>query len=216
MLIAYEQEFRRLRETRQTVLEIGVKKGGSLNTWADWFAHAPIVGVDINPVRHAGPPGRVAVIQGDQGDVALLAALARDHGPFAIVIDDGSHHSRHQRVGFETLFPHVVPGGLYVIEDIHAGYKPGFTEPGERAAVSYVAGLMPYLCVSERDPEHPTAAFLRQRTASERACGQAIAKITVARRTAIIEKQAPLTGPPWTTLARLAARQERGCQPETA
>ena len=36
--------------------------------------------------------------------------------------DDGSHLPTHQRVSFEALWPAVVPGGLYAIEDIETSY----------------------------------------------------------------------------------------------
>ena len=35
---------------------------------------------------------------------------------------DGSHLPTHQRVSFEALWPAVVPGGLYAIEDIETSY----------------------------------------------------------------------------------------------
>jgi hypothetical protein len=36
-----------------------------------------------------------------------------------ILIDDGGHKSRQQRVTLEEMLPHIAPGGLYVCEDIH-------------------------------------------------------------------------------------------------
>ena len=61
--------------------------------------------------------------QGDQADEARLQAIAREHGPFDIVIDDGSHRSEHQAATLVALLPHVSPGGFHVIEDVHANLK---------------------------------------------------------------------------------------------
>lgn len=204
MLIAYEQEFRRMREAPFTLLEIGVKKGGSLRMWEAYFPHARIIGVDIKPSKLEGLSDRVRLLTGDQGDPAFLEALVRDHGPFGIVIDDGSHMAEHQRVTFETLFPDVVDGGLYVIEDMHSGYQSGYNPTGEPPAVEYLAGLAPFLCLSTRDPERTAPGFLASRTPAQIACGSRIARIAFARRTAIIETHCELTGPPWDSMQRLA------------
>src|SRR5205807_591636 len=48
-------------------------------------------------------------------DLSQLFAL----GPFDVVIDDASHASAHQQIALACLFPHVVPGGFYFIEDLH-------------------------------------------------------------------------------------------------
>jgi cephalosporin hydroxylase len=63
---------------------------------------------------------RIHVHRGDQSDQSFLHDLARRHGPFDIVIDDGSHVNAHIRASFEALFvDHLKPGGYYIVEDIH-------------------------------------------------------------------------------------------------
>jgi hypothetical protein len=49
-----------------------------------------------------------------------------------IIIDDGSHVASHQKISFETLFPLLAPGGIYVIEDMHTAYWRGEWEGGYR------------------------------------------------------------------------------------
>ncbi len=39
-----------------------------------------------------------------------------------MIIDDGSHISEHIITSFKTLFPHLKKGGLYFVEDLHAGW----------------------------------------------------------------------------------------------
>jgi predicted O-methyltransferase YrrM len=56
----------------------------------------------------------------DQGDRERLAAIvAEEFGatPLDLVIDDASHRLAETRASFETLFPRLRPGGIYVIED---------------------------------------------------------------------------------------------------
>lgn len=108
----------------RAVFEIGVKNGGSLALWKQLFPDARIVGLDLKlskVVRHDG----IVYVEGDQTDTALLEKIAAEHGPFGLVIDDGSHVGEHQLISLTALAPHVVPGGTYVIEDVHTALKPG-------------------------------------------------------------------------------------------
>jgi tetratricopeptide (TPR) repeat protein len=80
--------------------------------------------VDINPAcaRHAGE--RIVVEIGSQDDPAFLARLCATYPP-TIVIDDGSHLAHHVVYTFERMYPSVLPGGFYVVEDLsfHAGER---------------------------------------------------------------------------------------------
>jgi predicted methyltransferase len=41
---------------------------------------------------------------------------------FDVIVDDGGHNTAQQLSSFMMLFQHALkPGGLYVIEDLHAG-----------------------------------------------------------------------------------------------
>ena len=82
------------------------------------------VGVDIGPRDFREP--RVTTVVGDQTDRAFLRSLVADHGPFDVVIDDGSHISAHIITSFQTVFPLMPSGGLYVIEDLQYSYDPEF------------------------------------------------------------------------------------------
>ncbi|MDQ1440176.1 MAG: hypothetical protein QOG97_404 [Acidimicrobiaceae bacterium] len=116
----YERHFKELRRRRLTILEIGIYKGAGLRVWRSYFPSSSIVGIDINPSMIDEP--RITCRCGSQDDPAFLAALCEEFGPFDIVIDDGSHVGRHVIASFDSLFPHVVPGGWYVIEDIATAY----------------------------------------------------------------------------------------------
>jgi demethylmacrocin O-methyltransferase len=88
--------------------------------WRRYFPNARIVGVDIYP--KAIQASRMTFERGDQSDPVLLQRLVRDHGPFDLVIDDGSHIGRHITASFSGLWDAVKPGGYYVIEDLQASY----------------------------------------------------------------------------------------------
>lgn len=106
-----------------TVVEIGVAQGGSLDLWREFFGPAArIVGVDIVPASRAFATPGTEIVIGDQGDGAFLEELARRIGEADVIIDDGSHISRHQIRTFETLFPILKQGGVYICEDLHTSY----------------------------------------------------------------------------------------------
>lgn len=121
---AYADALRPFRSKPIKLLEIGVYKGASLLSWRAYFPRASIVGIDIIPKPEMAR-GRVRIYQGDQGSAADLDRVCADEAPFDIIIDDGSHLSRHQLFSFYHLFPHLREGGIYVIEDVQTSYWRG-------------------------------------------------------------------------------------------
>ncbi|MGW2425656.1 hypothetical protein ACWC0C_41540 [Streptomyces sp. NPDC001709] len=128
----YERHFAPLRNSPVRLLEIGVggygdsaSGGGSLKMWRRYFHRGTVFGLDLFDKSALEGP-RLEILRGDQNDPDALDALAREHGPFDIVIDDGSHINEHVRTSFTALFPHVRPGGFYVIEDLWTSYLPGY------------------------------------------------------------------------------------------
>ena len=65
---------------------------------------------------------RIAIEQGNQGDLAFLEQVNKKHGPFDIIIDDGSHINADMKASFDYLFPLLKADGIYVIEDMHMCY----------------------------------------------------------------------------------------------
>ena len=121
----YEQYFGSMRDERVRLLELGIKEGGSLLLWRDYFPNALIVGLDIEAVDLKDASGRIHTYQGMQQDTQLLDQIARENAPegFDIIIDDCSHIGELTRISFWHLFDnHLKPGGLYVIEDWSTGY----------------------------------------------------------------------------------------------
>lgn len=119
----YERFLRPLRGKARRVLEIGVKGGASLKMWADYFPQAVIYGVDNDPESFRSDQGRIKTFLGDQADPEFLKQVLSETGsPFDVIIDDGGHTMQQQKVSLVNLFPHVKPGGLYIIEDTHTSY----------------------------------------------------------------------------------------------
>ncbi len=126
----------------RNVFELGVWDGGSSAFWFEYFQPAKHVGADLTRrpdryfqdyvrSRQLGP--RLKIHWGiDQADARTLRKLVASEfdGPLDLVIDDASHLYGPTKASFETLFPLLRPGGLYVIEDWAWGHWPGFHAPG--------------------------------------------------------------------------------------
>ena len=119
---AYEKYFTPLRVNNLTLLEIGVSIHGdsapSLMAWKEFFPNAYILGMDIYDYTMFESE-RVHVEVGNQGKIEDLERVSLRHGPFDIIIDDGSHYAGHQLVSFMKLFNSLKPDGIYVVEDLH-------------------------------------------------------------------------------------------------
>jgi len=121
----YEEFFHPLAYERVKVLELGVKDGGSLLLWRDYFEYGIISGIDINPLHIEDPTGRIHFYSGFQQDTAFIDDICSKSAPdgFDVIIDDCSHIGNFTRISFWHLFNnHLKPGGIYVIEDWGTGY----------------------------------------------------------------------------------------------
>jgi predicted O-methyltransferase YrrM len=117
---------RRARPTR--IVEIGIASGGSAALLALVAEPEKLVAIERDPTPVAALADliaaralRISTLYGvDQGDRERLAAIVADNfgrEPIDLVIDDASHRFEETRASFETLFPRLAPGGIYVIED---------------------------------------------------------------------------------------------------
>jgi cephalosporin hydroxylase len=100
-----------------------------------------ITGIDLYD-KSALREDRISIYQGDQNDPAFLQEVNRLEGPFDIIIDDGSHVQTHIITSFETLFPLLKTGGIYVIEDTQTSYWTKFE--GSTAEMNTVTSAMNY------------------------------------------------------------------------
>lgn len=125
-LETYERHLSRFCDSATSVLEIGVFNGASLRMWEEFFREAQIVGVDVKPEAVEHQVGRVRVEIGNAGSVPFLREVAERHGPFDVIVDDGSHLWDHQQIAFRILWPFLKPGGVFVIEDINTSYVPRY------------------------------------------------------------------------------------------
>jgi Methyltransferase domain len=113
-----------------TIVELGVYQGGSCALMALAADPEVLIGVELDHGRvraldaliaERGLEERVHVHYGvDQADASTLRDVVGRHlgsGCLDLVVDDASHLLGPSRISFNTLFPYIRPGGVYIIED---------------------------------------------------------------------------------------------------
>lgn len=114
----------------EIVVELGIARGGSTALLNELFGPDLLVALEISPdpvrllsqyIKDHGVSGVVhPYYRVDQSDRAAVARIVGDEigdRSIDLVIDDASHQYTETRSSFETLFPLVRPGGLFIIED---------------------------------------------------------------------------------------------------
>ncbi len=158
MLRQYENLFTRNPQLHfDNVLELGIYECGSVAFWNELLQPSKISALDLRPPYSTDYAakyfGRKIHVQQywntDQADsVRLREIVSNDFGGRVdLVIDDASHFFAPSVKSFETLFPHVKPGGAYVIEDWNWGQLPALQDPShpwanERSPIELVFEIM--------------------------------------------------------------------------
>lgn len=112
------------------IVELGIAEGGSVSLIALVAAPRKLVGLELDEKRvpaldqlieGRGFTDRIRPYYGvDQADRARVRAIVDDefgNRQLDLVVDDASHRLEETRASFETLFPRLRPGGLFLIED---------------------------------------------------------------------------------------------------
>jgi hypothetical protein len=181
----YERYLAPIRHTNAKILEIGVLNGASLAVWEAYLPNGTIIGADINIATRRFARPRVAIEIINQSDIEQLTQLGIKHGPFDVIIEDGSHFWEHQITSLKTLFPFVKNGGIYIVEDLQTNYGNAAETYRGVSSISCVEYLKKLVDLRVGDNQIDIASeedpFLRT-------YGRAMQTITFYRRACIIEK----------------------------
>ena len=120
----YQKHFSILKDQKINILEIGVERGDSLRMWREYFTNASICAIDLHDRNISVDNAEILI--GDQSDHSFLQSVVNKYGTFDIIIDDGSHQSKHIITSFNFLFNHLSDNGIYVIEDLQTSYQPRY------------------------------------------------------------------------------------------
>lgn len=181
------------------MLEIGVENCFSLQTWKDYFPNMFIYGMDIN-FSQEEPRARVYKVDQSKPDqLHNFIDLDLKH-KLCFIIDDGSHIPEHQLLTFDIMFPILLPGGTYIIEDIETSYwsRGGLygysTRYGYKHPRSCIEVFKSILDDINREFLNTDARSELDRTVNRwvsAECRQMISTITFAQNCIIITKKTP-------------------------
>ena len=94
----YEDLLLKFRNTKCTLIEVGVLNGGSLFVWRKFLgAKARIIGIDLNPEAKKWEKDGFEIYIGDQSSMNFWNKIFHDIKEFDIFIDDGGHTNIQQK-----------------------------------------------------------------------------------------------------------------------
>jgi hypothetical protein len=125
------------------IVDLGIYRGGSTALLMDLADPEMLVAIEYERERVAALDAYLAraglqkrchtcygVDQADRSTVAEQVDASFGSEPIDLVVDDASHLGPPTRASFETLFPRLRAGGLYIIED-WSWHLQGLDLPGE-------------------------------------------------------------------------------------
>lgn len=165
---------------RIKILEVGVAGGGGLQMFRDVFEAEDyhVLGVDIDPKAGTlDDQGQDRVLTASQDDPGLPLVVESKWGRFHLIVDDASHLAGPTSVTLSNLWPLVIPGGFYVIEDWNYLEASGMAQNLWQKLFGW---MLAYPSVDLREkPQPPFSGML-----------EGIASVTIRDGMVIIRKQA--------------------------
>ena len=110
-----------LRKDKLKVLEIGVQEGNSISLWSEYFAPSEVTQVCVD-ITDKSLPENIKFVKLDQSNEVSLKEFVVAHFDFDLIVDDGSHIPQHQLLTLKVLWAALLPGGIYILEDIETSY----------------------------------------------------------------------------------------------
>ena len=120
-----------------TVVEIGVKDGGSLFIWKKLFPHAKIIGIDLNIECKKFEKDGFIIEIGDQSSREFWKDFFYKHQNVDIIIDDGGHTNTQQINTAISCIPFIKDGGILVTEDVMCSYSFNFGNPSKYSFINF-------------------------------------------------------------------------------
>ncbi|MDR1323078.1 MAG: class I SAM-dependent methyltransferase [Candidatus Margulisbacteria bacterium] len=155
----YDLLLRRFREKGQPIklIEIGVNNGGSLEIWKKYLPrNSEIHGIDIDEKCCALQFSKnIHFHLGNATDKKFIDKNFKDLD-FDVILDDGSHICAEVKQTFDNMFPKLKPGGIYIVEDLHASYWQcyggGFRK--KESSIEFFKGLIDLLNIDYIEKRH--------------------------------------------------------------
>jgi cephalosporin hydroxylase len=114
----YEQEFFKYKNKKINFLEIGIRGGGSMKLWSEYFTNAKsIIGIDVDESAIVNQFKDLKGVTYHFGN-AYTEEIVSKVPTLDIFLDDGPHTLNSQLDAIKYYLPKVKSGGLFLIEDV--------------------------------------------------------------------------------------------------
>lgn len=115
----YDKLLRPYKNQQTSLIEIGVRGGGSLLMWEEFLGNAQIYGIDINRITNPNVLNcdNIQTFTFDAYNPDKVAQYLPNH-KFDIIIDDGSHIMKDQIKMLNLWHNKLKDNGILIIEDI--------------------------------------------------------------------------------------------------
>lgn len=141
----YENHFKKFKNKKIILVEVGVGNGGSLFMWKNYFGKkAKIIGIELNPDAKKLEKFGFQIIIGDQSSPNFWKKFYRKMGKIDILIDDGGHTNLQQITTFMESFKNIKNGGKIFIEDTHSSFmkSKGFKNPSKYSFINFSSKII--------------------------------------------------------------------------
>jgi 23S rRNA U2552 (ribose-2'-O)-methylase RlmE/FtsJ len=113
----YNNILKYYKNKKNNILEIGIKLGGSLKMWKEYFKYSNIYGIDIDTSQIKINLDNCTILNGNAYDEDIITKLFINT-KFDIIIDDGSHVLDDQIKCLNIYSNLLNDDGILIIEDI--------------------------------------------------------------------------------------------------
>ncbi len=139
----YTELFQKFRGKKITFVEVGVKWGGSLFMWKNFFGdNARIIGIDLYPQTKKLEKYGCEIFIGDQSSEKFWQDFFAKVGKIDILLDDGAHTNEAQIITLNKVLKNINDDGLIVIEDTGASYHKKHFNPSKYSFINYTKFLI--------------------------------------------------------------------------
>jgi hypothetical protein len=141
----YEEIFKKYKDKKITLVEIGIGDGGSLHMWKKYFKKdSRIIGIEMNPDAKKLESDGFEIFIGDQSSKNFWKKFYKKIGKIDILLDDGGHRNIQQITSLVESINYINDKGMIVIEDTHSSYmkKGGFGNPSKYSFINFCTILI--------------------------------------------------------------------------
>lgn len=129
----------------KNIAEIGVASGGSVEWLLNLFPDSLVYGADMNDTAFLDQRFIFCKLdQGDREQVRRFFSMNR----FDLMIDDGSHMPEHQSISLIEGMRVLVPGGVFILEDVHVSFGHAL-RMGKGSAFTVLLGIEHFRSIGE-------------------------------------------------------------------